>query len=60
MRRAGEPLAYTNGMEARTVVILEFLWKVRRVTCIEYDIAVVIVDNDRGGSGGGFASLGVQ
>jgi hypothetical protein len=52
MRQAGEPLAYSNGVEARTAVILEFLPLVRKVTCVEYSIAIVMADGGSDGASG--------
>ena len=59
MRRAGEPLPYSNGVESRTVVILEFLPMVRKVTCVEYSIILVCADGGEGngGLGGLFGAI---
>src|SRR5215212_9196175 len=53
LRRAGKPLSYSNGFEARTVVITEFQARVQKPTCIEYSICVTPSDNPGGSSGGG-------
>ena len=55
LRKAGEPLPYSNGVEARTVVISEFKPKMRKATCVEYEITVTPADG--GGGGGGIGSL---
>lgn len=61
MRKAGESLIFSNGIETREVVILEFFPKVRKLTCIEYDIAVVVTDSSEGAAGGsGFLSIASQ
>ena len=52
LRRSGEQLPYSNGIESRTVVILEFLPLVRKFTCVEYSIILTTVDNSGGGFGG--------
>lgn len=52
MRRAGEPLPYSNGVEARTVVIVEFLPLVRKFTCVEYSISLLTVDDSSAGVSG--------
>lgn len=53
LRRSGEPLPFSNGYEARTVVILEFLPLVRKFQCVEYSILLTPTDSF-GGGGGGF------
>jgi hypothetical protein len=59
MRRSGEELPYANGIESRTVVVLEFLPQVRKVTCVEYSIVLVCTDNPMGG-GFGFGGIDAQ
>lgn len=54
LRRSGEPLPYSNGVEARSVVILEFLYEVRKFQCVEYSIILTPTDS-YGGGGTGFA-----
>lgn len=67
MRRSGTPLPYSNGIEARTVVIEEFDFVVRSATCIEYAISLLPTDSFGGGGGGfgfgialGFGGIGAS
>lgn len=54
MRKAGEELEYSNGIEARTVVIEEFTFSQQR-GFLEYSIRIITTDDSSGqGDGGGF------
>ena len=50
MRRAGNELPYSNGAEARTVVIAAFGWHIEKFNCIHYQITVTPSDTGGGGS----------
>ena len=50
MRISGQPWPYSNGMEARTVVIASFTWKVERFNVIHSTISLTPVDNPAGGT----------
>lgn len=58
MRISGQELPFSNGVEARTVVIGEFIYRVRR-GLIEYQISVVTTDDNGSGLGGGGAGFGI-
>lgn len=53
MRIAGQELPYSNGVEARTVVIEAFEYRVKR-GFIEYSIGIITSDDSGSGEGGGF------
>lgn len=52
LRKSGTPLPYSNGIEARTVIILEFLPLVCKATYVEFSIILMPVDSSAGGGGG--------
>lgn len=56
LRKAGAPLPFSNGIESQTVVILEFLPRVRKFNCVEYAISVTPLS----GGGGGFGIPGLD
>lgn len=53
MRISGQPWPYSNGMEARTVVIASFSWHVERFNVIHSTICLTPVDNPSGGGSAG-------
>ena len=57
MRIAGEPLPYSNGAEARVVVISSFTWKIEKFNVIHSSISLTPVDNPAGAGLGIAASL---
>ncbi len=53
MRIAGAPLPYSNGMEARIVVISSLTWKVEKYpNVVHMTISLTPADNPFGGAGG--------
>ena len=56
MRQAGTELPYSNGAEARTVVISDFHWDIQKFNCIHYSISLVPIDSSS--DLGLFADLG--
>ncbi|MCJ2084592.1 hypothetical protein MKK88_01095 [Methylobacterium sp. E-005] len=58
LRKSGTPLPYSNGVEARTVIILEFLPLVCKATYVEFSIILMPVDSSAAGGGGFGAGIG--
>ena len=56
MRISGQPWPYSNGMEARTVVISALTWRVEKFNVIHTSLTLTPVDNPSG-SGTGTSSL---
>lgn len=51
-RRSGTVLPYSNGVEARSVIIHEFTFEVHKFTQVAY--AIILTPTDSFGGGGGF------
>lgn len=51
MRIEGAPLTYSNGAEARIVVIADFSWEIERFNVIHFTITLTPADNPAGGGG---------
>jgi len=56
LRSSGSELPYSNGVEARTVVIAEFSPRMIKVNYIEFDMTLVTSDD----SGGGAIGFGIS
>ncbi len=48
LRIAGMPLPYSNGAEARTVVIADFTYDIEKFNVIHYKLDLMLVDNPGG------------
>lgn len=50
LRIAGQPLPYSNGAEARTVVIADFTWDVEKFNVIHFNLTLTPIDNPTSGA----------